>query len=161
MKYLPVGWGQYNHDGAQTITTGGILMQNHGATSTIETYLPREIRGSASLWDTTNDKITPINAGDSYQVRIDLPITAESGSPTEIIVDLDIGGTGTGATNTIVTSYLGTGRSVPYQLQVAFPVFCGTTFVANGGQVYLTTDSGTVTITDPRIFITMLSSGSI
>lgn len=161
MKYLPVGWASYAHAGALTATTSGILLQNDGATSTLEAYLPREIRGSASLWDTTNDKILPINTGDSYIMRVDLPITAETGSPTELIVTLDIGGTGTGITIPIIVDYVDTGRSLPYTLNVTMPFFAGSTFSTNGGQIYVATDSGTATITNPVCFITMLSSGSI
>jgi hypothetical protein len=162
-KYLPVGWGNYQDGGsAQTITTADTLLQNDGAGSaTSEAYLPREIRGTSSLWDTTNDKILPINLGDSYMVRVDLPITAESGSPTEVILQLDIGGSGSTATVPIITTYMDTGRTTPYTLKASFPVFCGSTFVANKGQIYLNTDSGTITVTNPQVFITMLSSGDI
>lgn len=160
--YLPVGWGNYKDNGsAQVFTSSSSKLQNDGAGSTTdENFLPREIRGSGSLWDTSNDKILPITAGDSYALRVDLPITAKTGSPTEMVFTLDIGGTAS-ITVPIVTKFLSTAKSTPYTVTVAFPVFCGTTFKANGGQIFLATDTGTVTITNPQVFISMLSSGNI
>jgi hypothetical protein len=160
--YLPIGWGNYKDDGAaQTFTTSAAKLQNDGAgTDTDITKLPREIRGSSSLWDTTNDKITPITAGDSYTLRIDLPITAKTGSPTELEFTLDVGGAA-GITDILVTRFISVSKTPPYNISVGFPVPCGTDFKNNGGQVFLSTDTGTIEITKPQVFISMLSSGNI
>jgi hypothetical protein len=160
--YLPVGWGNYKDDGsAQTFNTTDSKLQNDGAGSATDVdFLPHEIRGSGALWDTTNDKITPITAGDSYAVRVDLPVTAKTGSPNEIEFTLDIGGA-VGVTNPIVTRWVTAAKTPPYNISISFPIYCGTTFEANGGQIFLKTDTGSVDITNPQVFITMLSSGNI
>ena len=94
-------------------------------------------------------------------VRVDIPITGESGSPTELTLQLDVGGSGSTATVPIITAYMDTGKTTPYTLTASFPVSCSSTFVSNKGQLYLNTDTGTVTVTNPQVFVTMLSSGSI
>ena len=92
--YLPTGWGFYKDNAsAQTFNTTAAKLSIDGAGATTEeSYLPRDIRGSASLWNTTSDKITPVAAGDQYDLRLDLPVTAKTGSPTTLTLQLDIGG---------------------------------------------------------------------
>jgi len=162
-QYLPMGWGYYKDDAtAQTFTTTEALLSIDGAGSTTdEAYLPFAIRGSGSLWNTTTDKITPIQAGDSYNVRLDLPITSETSSPTELTVFLDIGGSIFSSAVNIVTSYVGTGKTTPYNISVDFPIFCSSDFITNGGQFWLSTDTGSLDITAPSIFIDMNSSGAL
>jgi hypothetical protein len=159
-KYYPEGWGYYKDDGAaQVFTTTPSKIQIDGAGSTSDSaFLPREIRGSGELWDTTADSITPITDGDSYSVRLDLPVTAESGNPKEITLVLDIGGTGS-ITIPIATRYEAVGRAVPYTLSIATNIFDRTTFLANGGDLFLSTDIGTVTVDNPAILITRTSAG--
>jgi len=162
-QYLPMGWGHYVDDAsAQTFTTTETLLSIDGAASdTDETHLPFAIRGSGSLWNTTTDKITPIQSGDSYNVRLDLPVTAESGNPSELTIYLDIGGSTFGSAVNIVTRYVGTGKTTPYNISVAFPIYIGTTFLSNGGQFWLATDTGTMDITAPEILIDMNTSGAL
>ena len=162
-QYLPMGWGYYKDNAtAQTFNTTEALLSIDGAGSTTdEAYLPFAIRGSGSLWNTTTDKVTPIQAGDSYNVRLDLPVTSETGNPTELTVYLDIGGSIFSSAVNIVTRYVGTGKSTPYNISASFPIFCGSTFVANGGQFWLATDTGSLDITAPSIFIDMNSSGAL
>ncbi len=162
--YLAVGW-DYSKDNAsaQTFSTTPALLSINGSGSTTQSgYNPFEIRGTSNLWNTTSDRIMPINAGDSYDVRLDLPVTAESASPTELTVELDIqsGGTYGGAT-VIVNRYALTGRSTPYTVSIAFPIFALATFVANGGQFWLTTDTGTIDITAPAIYVGMNTNGDM
>lgn len=159
------GWGYYQDaattPATQSITSTPSKLQIDGAGANSESnYLPREIRGSAELWDTTNDLILPINIGDSYSVRVDLEITAETGSPNEINVSLDIGGGGTPSI-VIVDTYISTGKSTPYNVSICIPIFTLTTFNSNGGQIFLSTDTGTVTIGDRGISIFRISSGTI
>ena len=152
--FSPLGWGTYQDNaGNQIITTTETLLSNNGGgASTIETQLPYPIRGSSSLWDTVGNKITPVAAFDVYNVRLDLPVTAESGSPTELRIELDISGSGTYAGATIIVDrFANTGRVVPYIISLSYPVYSGTTFLANGGQFWLSTDAGSVTITNPTI----------
>ena len=147
------GWGYYQDDSAEQTfnTTDAKLSIDGTGTETTEAYLPLDIRGSASLWDTTNDKITPTAVGDAYEARINLPITSRT-SANYAEVTLDIGG---GASPTIVihTSRIETNRTAPFSHSVVIPISCLSTFVTNGGQVFISTDTGSIGITDPSILI--------
>ena len=94
--YKTSGWGNYD-DGettpaTQTISTAATILLVDGLGGLSESaYLPREIRGVSELWDGV-DSITPINIGDSYDVRFTLEVTGKTGSPDVIEVVLDIGG---------------------------------------------------------------------
>lgn len=159
------GWGNYSDaettPATQTFnTTASKLQIDGGGSSTNENYLPLEIKGSDSLWDIANDKITPINIGDSYSVRLDFEVTGETGSPTDITIQLDIGGDVT-PTIPIVTRYSTAGKSTPYNVSIAFPIFCLSTFKTNGGQIFIDVDTGSITVASRGIFITRLSSGNI
>jgi hypothetical protein len=168
--YSVGGWGNYT-DGETTPATISVnttptqlLIDGLGGSSE-SGYLPYEIRGISELWDTTNDKITPIGIGDSYDVRLDLEITAKTGSPTIIDLVLDIGATpdGTGGTGSIliVNRIISTGKTAPYKVSVGFPIFSLSTFVTNGGSFWLSTDTGTVTMGSRNIFIKRDTSGAI
>lgn len=157
------GWGLYSDSVAsnQIITsTPSKLTINGLNANTNENYLPREIRGSGSLWDVSTNKITPINIGDSYDLRIDLAITSKTGSPTIIDLVLDIGG---GATPTIiiVNKTISLSKTPPYSLSIGFPIFSLGTFLTNGGQLFLSTDAGTVDIGSRILFIKRDTNGDI
>ena len=164
--YNMAGWGFYVEDqltpSTQVITTTSSLLQIDGGGLTSNTaYLPREIRGTGTqLWDTVNSKILPIGIGDGYTVRIDLQITAKSGSPTELTLDLDISGLAS-PTTVIVERIIGTSKTPPYTVSVGFPLFSLSTFKANGGQIFLRTDAGSVTLTSRQISIHRISNGQI
>jgi hypothetical protein len=152
------GWGYYtdaeSSPATQTFNTTPAILQIDGAGSTTdESQLPLEIRGFASLWDTTNDKVLAVNAGDAYDLRVDFEVTGETGSPTDIIIQLDTSGGGS-PTIPIVTKYAGTGKGTPYIVSVAFGVFSGSTFMSNGGQIFISTDAGSITVASRGIFIT-------
>ena len=159
------GWGYYQDaettPATQTFTTSAAVLQIDGGGSSSESgYLPREIRGISELWDTTNDLITPIAIGDSYTVRVDLELTAKTGSPTLLDFQLDIGG-GATPTITVVDRIVGLTKTPPYTVSIGFPIFCLATFKANGGQIFLSTDTGTVTIAERGILLSRLSSGTV
>lgn len=162
-KYNPLGWGYYQDNaGAQVFnsTASKISINGLGAL-TNESYLPHEIRGSGSLWDTVSDKILPIRVGDSYDLRIDLPITAETASPTELTLEFDIGGAAAPSI-VILSRYIGTGKSTPYTVSIGFPILALTsTTVNNGIQVFAKTDTGSVTITNPAITIVKNVDGDL
>jgi len=163
--YDTPGWGFYVEDqtvaSTQIITTTSTLLQIDGLGATSNnSYLPHEIRGISELWDSATSKILPINIGDGYTLRMDLEITAKSGSPTELVLDLDIGGLATPTIN-IVERIIGTGKTPPYTVSVGLPFFSLTTFLTNGGQVFLRTDTGTVTLTKRQISIHRISNGSL
>lgn len=151
--YLPSGWGYYKDDAAaQTFNTTAAKLSIDGLGSTTEeSYLPRGIRGSSNLWNTADDKVTPVALGDAYTLRIDLPVTGETGSPNTVTIELDVGG-GSSPSDILVSEVF----DVPSSSTVSFtfPVFCLADFVSNGCQIFLTTDTGTVDITAPAILIT-------
>jgi len=163
--YNTLGFGFYVEDqtvaSTQVITTTPSLLviDGLGVTST-SAYLPREIRGVSELWDTVNNKIVSINEGDGYTLRLDLNITAKTAAPTELVLDLDISGAAT-PTTVIIERIMGTGKTPPYTISVGFPYFTLATFKANGGQLFLSTDSGTVTLTNRQISIHRISNGSL
>ena len=160
--YNTHGWGFYQDDLSGAVVVIGItpvkLTINGLHANSTSAYLPREIRGISELWDTTTNFMTPINLGDSYNVRIDFSVTLESGNPSDLILSFDIGG---GATPTIVVleRHISAGKSVPYSISIGTPTFALATFLANGAQLFLHTDSGTVTIGDRSIFISRTSNG--
>jgi hypothetical protein len=161
----PAGWANYQ-DGettpaTQTITTTPVklLIDGLGA-ATEEAYLPLSIRGSSSLWDTANDCIVPILEGDSYDVRVVLDITGKSGTPTLLTMELDIGG-GVAPTISIVTDDRSTSKTPPFSLVFTFPIFTLATFIANGGQFFLSVNTGTYTIGGRSVYIARTSPGSI
>ena len=163
--YNTLGFGFYVQDqitpSTQEINTTPSLLEidGLGATST-SAYLPHEIRGISELWDSTVNEIKPIGIGDGYTVRIDLQITAKGGSPTEIKLELDING-GATPTTVIVERIIGTGKTPPYTVSVGFPFFTLGTFLANGGRIFLSTDTGTVTLTKRQISIHRISKGNL
>jgi hypothetical protein len=160
--YFPTGW-EHSKDNAsaQTFNTSAAQLSIDGAGSASQkSYLPPAIRASGALWNTTDDAITPIALGDAYSVRVDLPITAKSGSPNTILVQLDIGGTGSPSV-VIVNESIAVPGSVPYTLTLSYPLFVGATFLANGCEIFLSTDTGTVGITAPAITIIRDHAGGI
>ena len=160
-KHLPSGWAYYQDGGSgQSVGTSQTLLTNNKAgTGTYEDKLPYEIRGSGTLWSANT--LTPINDGDAYNVRLDLPVTAKTGSPSSLELILDIGGSGVGATIPIVRREVSVNNAPPFTLSLGFPIHCRSTFLSNGGQFYLKTDTGTVTVTNPAIHIAMDHSGEL
>lgn len=149
----PTGWGYYADDTAeQTFTTTAAKLTNDGLGSTSNSsYLPLAIRSSSELWDTSADKIDPIKTGDLYEVRINLPVTARA-TAKYLTLELDIGG-GTTPSNVVYTERLNVDKSAPFTVATSFSIFTLNTFVTNGGQIFLTTDAGSIGITSPRILI--------
>lgn len=161
--YPSSGWGYYQDGGsAQVVNTSDVKITNDGAGSLTDTsHLPLEIRGSGDLWDTTDDKITPIRTGDVYSIRVDFPITADSGTPTELTVSFDIGGTGS-PTIVIFSRFLVVGKTPPYTISFGLPLIALTdTTTTNGVQLFAKVDAGSVTITNPSITIIRNHDGSV
>ena len=162
--YNTPGWGFYVDDlSTPTISIGTtptkLTINGLGAGSSSD-YLPYEIRGISELWDTSANKFTPINVGDSYTTRINFTVASESGNPTDITLLLDIGGSGT-PTNVVLEKHIAAGKVVPYSISIASPTFAGATQVANGAQLFINTDSGTITVGERSIFISRLSNGNL
>lgn len=155
--YSPQGFARYKGTGAaQVIGTTPIKLINNGLDVTTETdYLPLSIRGTGQLWNTSTNKITPIAVGDAYVMRLNLPFTAKTGTPTILNISVDIGG-GATITNEIISLEHGLIKAVPYSLSKTVNFDVGTTFLANGGQLFLSVDTGTITFQYPTIQITRI-----
>lgn len=155
-RYLPQGWGLYkDNSGALTVGTGETLLTIDGlAGATNESYLPRDIRGTDSLWDTTNNYVKPITLGDLYQVRLDIPVSAVT-TASELIIRGDIGG-GATSTDVIVTHRIELGTA-PFARTLSFPFFANSNAIANGLQFFGFTDAGSVDITGLAVLVSRIS----
>lgn len=161
-KYLPSGWGYYQHSGAaQTFnTTDAKLVINGTGALNNTSYLPREIRGVGNLWDTVNNKITPIRLGDSYDTRIDLPITSRT-TAVELTISLDIGG-GATPTTIILPQYTSIAKTAPFTVSIPIPMLAlSATTVTNGIQLFIKVDAGSIAVTNPSISIIRTHGGEI
>ena len=104
---------------------------------------------ASSIWDGVNNKITPIQLGDSYIFRISF-----TANPTlnnrNLIIDLDLGGS-----QGIIferSTRLARGANVDTKVSMTNSIFALSTFVSNGGEIYITCD-GDVEIFNKSIFI--------
>lgn len=120
---------------SQTIATGvRTLWTNDGVTTNLK-KLPSDVGVSNTLWDTTTNKITPIAAFDTYNVRIGFKVQDYAGTTPDLEIELDIGGgLGTIVDHTVPLLKGGAEQ----EILIAFPVFAGSTFLANGGGIYVT-----------------------
>jgi len=154
----PHGWAMYKDNAtAQTFTTTAAKLSINGAGSTTEIgYLPSDV---TAFWDTTADKMLASGLGDSYTMRLDLPITSVTGSASYLEMELDIGG---GATPTIVIvdRQISVAAGSNKVVSVSFGLFSLATFVANGAQIFLKSDANTVAVTAPAILIQRVSKGT-
>ena len=159
-KYPPQGWGNYKSTASQVIdTVASKLIINGLHATTNEAYLPKTIRGTGSLWNSTTNRITPVSVGDSYIVRLTMELTALTGTPDELTVDLDIGSDVTPSI-VVASEYVNITGFSSFNLTVTFPIFCLDTFIANGAQIFMSVNSGSITLVNPAIFIDMNTDGS-
>lgn len=128
--------------------------------NTIESYLPLDIRSSGTLWDTDNDRLTPVAVGDAYSLRLDLPITSRSAT-NYLILTFDIGSNNSAITVPILTKRIEVDRAAPFDESIELSVFVGSTFIANGGQIFIETDTGSIGVTGPQLFIARVHGESV
>ncbi len=162
-RVLFSGW-EIAFDGLITIPTQAIsttavkiLIDADGANSN-EAYLPTAIRGIDHLWDTTSNCVKGIVVGDSLDMRLQVVPTAFAGNPNELTLVIDIGGDVT--PTIIVAQDTKAVKGITEPLIFSFPLFTLDTFITNGGQLFLKTDTGTVTIGGRSIFLVRTSSGA-
>lgn len=168
-RLTPTGWGYYvdgeTAPATQVVPSSPPLkleIDGLGGTSN-EDYLPKVVRASGTLFDTTLDKITPITEGDSYDIRLQVGINGTSGGAANLTLVLDIGATpdGTGgAGSIIVASDTKTVKGVGTPVILSFPIFSLGTFISNGGTFFLSSDTGTVTIDSRELLIVRTASGA-
>ena len=133
------GFSQYEDSritvGTPTMTIAtGVRTQllNNGGTLTLE-HPPSD--ATASLWNTTTNKHVPIAAFDMYDIRLGFKAESYTGTSPYILCELDIGG-GIGVIFDQIIPLVKGGAQQPCAF--AFPVFTGSTYLANGGTFYLT-----------------------
>jgi hypothetical protein len=139
------GWEHHaDTTGAQVVTTTPALLtiDGLGAATNID-YAPPAIRGTGvKMFE--NNKILPINLGDSYDLRIGISLASKTASPNFLLFQLDIGG-GASPTVVIAERAISTAK-IPISTNISFPIFCLATFLANGGQLFVSCDAGTITL---------------
>lgn len=149
------GWAQYednritNGAPSQTLSNGvRTLWLNNGSQLTID---KKPSDATLPLWNTTTNKHQPIAAFDIYHLRMSFIAEGYAGSTPYMDVELDIGGSiGTIFSRGIALRKGGAAQSI----SLAFPVFSGTTYLANGGEVYLTYNgTGTCNVYKSSILI--------
>ena len=149
------GWGQWQDTDttvgapSQTLTAGvRTLWTNDGGTSVVQKN-PTDL--ILPFWNTSTNTIQPIAAFDVYHLRIGFIAENYAGATPYITVELDIGSPiGVITARDISLRKGGTAQEV----SLAFPVYAGATFLANGGKVYLTYDgTGTCDIYQANVLI--------
>jgi hypothetical protein len=133
------GWGEYQ-DSRRTVGTPvlniatGVRTQyvNNGANLTTEN-LPSD--ATSALWNTTTNRHIPIALNDVYDLRVSFTAENYGGTDPYILCQLDIGG-GLGVIVEQLVPLVKGGVAQPCAF--AFPVFTGSTYIANGGAIYLT-----------------------
>lgn len=154
-KYPPSGFVRYKGSSAeQSFNTTPTKLLIDGLNTAVESYLPREIRGSGSLYNTVTNKIEPISEGDAYILRLDLPITSRSAANYGSLI-LDIGGDTT-PTIPILERRFETGRSAPFNISLSINFDSLNTFKTNGGQLFINTDTGSIGVTGAGIQLTRI-----
>lgn len=161
----PTGWAFYNDGNTVTTTVpSGVgnavkfSVDGLGANTT-SAFSPRVVRGVSEMWDTSTDKMIPITLGDSSNVRIAFALTAKGANPSIITIVFDIGGA-SGITIPVYTTSLTTPNTFPRSVTLVAPVFSLATFLLNGGQIFMYTDSGTLDVENRQILIQRISSGA-
>ena len=133
------GWGQYQ-DSSTTVgtpvfnTSTGVRTKylNNGAGLTVE-YLPSD--ATVPLWDVTTNKHMPIAQNDVYDIRTSFIAENYAGTSPYVLCELDIGG-GIGVIFSQIIPLIKGGVAQPCSF--SFPVFTGSTYIVNGGEIYLT-----------------------
>lgn len=113
-----------------------------------------DMPAGVSLWDTINNEITPEYEEDCYDLRVQF--TAEPSSTNQDVrLELDIGG----ADPVILSETRPLLRgAAPNDLVFSWPIFCRSTFLANGGEIYVTCSDAT-DIWDISIYLVRVRKG--
>ena len=162
-RVLPTGW-EVSFDGLATTptlvltSTPSLLTIDGAGANSNSTKLPNAIQGVTNLWDTVNNCIKPVVEGDSYDLRVQVNIQNLSGGASELTLDFDIGGQAT--PTIIIAEDTRPIKGLTKPVIFSFPVYNLATFTANGGQIFLNTDSGTATISTRSVLIVRTSSGA-
>lgn len=151
------GWASYTDTthtsgSPQTLTNGTRTQWTNDAGTKLEDYRP----GGAPLW--SGNKITPNSLGDAYTLRVDFTYQP-AGVNAYIDFELDIGSDPFGASSIPIvrrTIAAGKGTAIQYA-SVGFPIYCLSTFLANGGTIAVTAQGANVDIYDKVITLVRVS----
>lgn len=103
--------------------------------STITTYSPTN---DASWWDESNNKFAPDTLGAYWEVRLSMSINPNQ-SNRNFTLELDIGG----SEGVIFTDeFRMTSGSGDFFKSFIIPIFSLSTFISNGGEFYVTSNTG-------------------
>lgn len=133
------GFGQYQ-DSRTTVGTPVLTMAagvrtkylNNGAGLTLE-FLPSD--ATVPFWNVTTNKHTPVRENDVYDIRTSFVAENYAGTTPYILCELDIGG-GLGVVFSQLIPLIKGGVAQPCSF--SFPVYTGSTYIVNGGTIYLT-----------------------
>lgn len=138
VKYMNGGW-EFALDSAYT---AGSPLSITGLTRTkitIDGLL--ESSGNPStgaLWNTTSNKITPPAINDFIIVRFAIQGQSTSAATNKFEVELDVGGTA--GVIFRETEVFSKGAGNPQNFNAIMPLFVGSDFLSNGGELYITPD---------------------
>ena len=126
----------------------------NGNSSLIRTHLPA---GVDSLWNRATNKIMPVKTGDSYELRIDFKAETSVPSGGYAQVMLDIGGSVGNVLNHLII--FPKGANTPHTFSITSSIYTLDTFLLNGGQIKVYSESGDTDIYDVAILITKIHHG--
>lgn len=134
-----------------TVTTTPTRFTVDGLGSqTFKDELPYDV---TDLW--SSDEIKASGLNDAYDSRIGLKVNSDTGTPTILNFVVDIGGLTT-PTIPIHETTLQLDKTPPFTKGYSVPLFSRDTFLSNDAQIFVFTDTGTVTITNRSIFLIRL-----
>lgn len=139
------GWaqysdGQYTSASPQLVNEGITAVLGNNAASVIDSHLPP---GITELYDGT--KITPENSGDAYLLRVNFKAFTSSQNGV-LEVALDIGGAQGVILSEDVAFPRGTGSGNVRDITRTFLIYSLGTFIANGGEIKVTSVRGNTSI---------------
>ena len=139
------GWANYEdatYTSSSKLTSANARTQltiDKQGSGTNTDYLPE---GVTSLWDSTENKITPASVGDAYDLRIDFKIEPQQ-STDYAEFELDIG---SGSPIIIASRTLTFAKTGASSFSVGIPIYCLSTFIANGCKMYIDTSGSGDTV---------------
>lgn len=150
LGWAQYGSSQYTSSSPLTVTVGNtVTVDIDGLSSTVKSQMPIDaINGE--LYDVSTSKITPISSGDGYSISIEFKGTSNSNNGSATI-GIDIGGSFGQIFKKNFRFPRGTG--VIHDFYLTSQGYSLGTFLANGGIIKLTSDTGTTEIHDITIQI--------
>lgn len=145
------GWASYStttytNASPFTVTPNSTVTLLNNANNSIITDLPS---GVTAFYNGTTNKITPIAIGDSYTVNVRFKArTTMNNDYLSLFIDI---GAGT-QINAEAKQFL-KGANTEQPFSFTMPIFTLATFVANGGEIKISSNEGTISVYDITYFI--------